>query len=186
MRRRNKLLLAVAAGATMGTLFYFHSPQLNSLGKLIRIARSLSPTSARAGDGDAAAKPAGPLTISPKTRAAVAKIKTGMTRAQVERILGQCNFAKSEPGPDGRAIWSLAWLRSDDMICVHFADAVVTVVGAAALTDLAEAPAGAAQPTGQGMQSFQNRVRRLEEQLKANRRNEEALQQVLDAVAEDE
>jgi len=176
MRTRNKWLFRLAVAATMGMIFHFYYPRVESLARLIGIIRCLSPASAQANNTDSIdAKPSNPGVISAKTRAVVAKLTPGMSRGQVEKILGQCAFGKTERGPDGRAIESAAWMHGDDMICIRFREAAVMVVAAAPLADLAEPTTPTpAEPAGKsavaesgkgpspGPEDFQNRLRQLE------------------------
>ena len=199
MRRRNKLLFATAIAATVGTIHYLNSAPSGSLAKLVGVARCLRATSDEANDGGAPARPSRPANISPETLAAVAKVKTGTSRAQVEQILGRCSFAKAELGPNGLTVQSAAWLHGEDMICVRFRDGIATLVVAARLADLGEAPSPPSEhpadasatanddkKPSQQPEDFQNRLRQLEEKLKSNGYDEELFQRVFDAVTEQE
>lgn len=199
MRRCNKLLFATAIAATVGTIHYLNCGPSGSLAKLVGVARSLRATSDEADDGGAASRPSRAVSVSPETLAAVAKVKTGTTRAQVEQVLGRCSFAKTETGPDGHAVESAAWLQGEDMICIRFSDGLATLVAAARLAELGEAPSPASEHpadasatangdkgASQQPEDFQNRLRQLEEKLKGNGYDEELFQRVFDAVTEQE
>ncbi len=153
MRSFKTVLFALIILGVITVMLYYAGEKLQSLGKVVRIANSIAPKTADAEPPPPAdAKPPTPVEepadpkpkITDDTQAKLARITTGMTRDEVEAILGQCLFAKTEYAEDGAAIRTALWIRDTDTVGARFRNGAVTKVIGRRLAALAEEPAPAA------------------------------------------
>jgi len=149
------------------------------------------------GPGEAAAEgrqePAGPPpTVSAEARVKADRIRPGMSRLEVDGILGKPAMVRTERAGDGSEVQVGAWMKGNDMISVRFRNGKATTVVASPLGELpspsgsqaarggesrradAEASAPAGEPSCKDLADM---LRQVGQQKK---RRDEALHKMLD------
>jgi len=170
MRLLKTFAFVTVSLAIIVAVAYYAGGRLETLDKLIDLTNALTPQSADAGSdllqppvspGAAPAgntqespetdtPPAPPRNVSDEARTQVNLITPGMTREQVDGILGQCAYARSGYTDDGTSIRSAVWIVGGDMVAVRFRNGVVDLVTGSPKATLPKAAAtkgaGSAKP----------------------------------------
>ena len=159
MRLVKSLAFIFVALALIAGLLWYAGDRLETLGKVVRLARGLMPDSVEADDATPPEKPEAPTApeaapppeasakppgITDVTQDRLARIKLGMTREQVDGILGQCAFAKTQCSSDGTRVCTAMWTYDSDMVGVRFHNGAVVLVIGSRLAAMSEATSPAA------------------------------------------
>ncbi len=161
MINRGSLFAAIGILVTVVCMVLLSEGMLRSPTELLR---RLRPAIARGEDGrliepgcegDGPPRPAAKLSDS--TEAKVARIDRGMTRGEVEKLLGMPAIVTVRSGFQGDGspvrIESAVWLNGTDRIAVEFFDGVVQMVVSVPTSDLPVAQAPSSRPESKPQKS---------------------------------
>lgn len=150
------LLLAAALGA--GVWFgYGALSERGMLDAVFEIVKGLRPSAAGAArHGLSQPSAPRPASIALATQRRVDAIRPGMSRRDIEAVLGRPATVRTEPGTDGRPVQSANWLSGPDRIDVTFRDGKAMIIVASPCGPLPVAsiePPKKASDTGGGQGS---------------------------------
>lgn len=121
MNKKRSFVFAASVLVFLGGMAYLGGVHDFVFGRLPGL---LGPAGAEAGKPQDASAPA---EASPRTGAKAKQIKIGMTRGQVEAIMGLPAMAWSERA-NGRDIRTAAWMAGEKLLAVGFLDGTVATV----------------------------------------------------------
>ena len=148
MRLLKTLAFVAITFAIIIAIAWYAGGRLETLDKAIDLTHALTPQSADAGSDSTAPSvsrdatpaadtqepskadppPTPPRAVTDEARPRGRQITPGMTREQVDGILGQCAYARRGYTEDGASIRSAVWMVGSDMVAVRFRNGVVDLV----------------------------------------------------------